>query len=157
MTPRRGLLVAILTLTAISLASGGLGIIFDRDVLLPRQLEHLRSSPPDEIRRAMRDRMARALDLTAEQQDRIDSLTSRNFRGLQAARSSFQPQMDSLIRSLRASMDSVLTPAQRKKLDSLRARDAFAPPGGPWMRGPVLPGPPLPGFGPGQPRPIRPQ
>lgn len=151
------MLVAILTLAATGVAGGGLGIILDRYVLLPRQFARLRAAPPGDIRQQMRDRMARELGLTPEQQNRIDSLTARNLRGLEATRQAFQPQMDSLIQSLRASMDSVLTPAQRAKLDSLRARDAFAPPRGRWMGGPSLPGPlPPPGFRPegrGAPRP----
>lgn len=156
MNRRHSALVAILALIATGLASGGLGIVLDRYVLLPRQFERFRNGSPGDMRQQMRDRMARELGLTSDQQNRIDSMTSRNFRALEATRRAFQPQMDSLIRSLRASMDSVLTPAQRAKLDSLRARDAFAPPGGPWILGPALPRPPLPGFGGGRPRPIRP-
>lgn len=152
MRPRRSALIATLALIATGLAGGGLGVLLDRYVLLPRQFERLRSGSPDTIRQQMRDRMARELELTPEQQDRIDALTTRNLQGLEATRRAFQPQMDSLIQSLRASMDSVLTPAQRAKLDSLRAHDAFAPPRGPWIGGP----PPLPGFGPGRPRVSRP-
>ena len=156
MSRRRSALVAILALLATGLAGGSLGIVFDRYVLLPRQFARLRGGAPDQIRQQMRDRMARELELTPEQRDRIDSLTSQNFRGLEATRRAFQPQMDSLIQSLRASVDSVLTPAQRQKLDSLRARDAFAGPGGPLIRGPLLPGPLPPGFGRGPPRVPRP-
>ncbi|HEY9228423.1 MAG TPA: hypothetical protein VIP11_17330 [Gemmatimonadaceae bacterium] len=136
---RRGTLVAILTLTVTGLACAGLGIVFDRYVLLPRQFARFRAGPPGEMRQQMRDRMARELSLTPEQQHRIDWLTARNFAALEDTRRAFQPRMDSLIHSLRASMDSVLTPAQRAKLDSLRERDAFGPPR-PMRRGNPPPG-----------------
>ena len=125
---RRGTLIAILTLTITGLACAGLGIVFDRYVLLPRQFARLRGRSRVEMRQQMRDQMAHELALTPEQQTRIDSLTARNFQALEDTRRAFQPRMDSLIQSLRASMDSVLTPEQRAKLDSLRARDAFGPP-----------------------------
>jgi hypothetical protein len=155
---RRGTLIAILTLTITGIACAGLGIVFDRYVLLPRQFARLRGGSPVEMRQQMRDRMAHELALTPEQQTRIDSLTARNFQALEETRRAFQPRMDSLIRSLRASMDSVLTPEQRAKLDSLRARDAFGPPlRGPRGRGNRIMGGPPPDIGfPGPPGPRRP-
>jgi len=143
---RRESVVAVLTLVVTGVASGALGVVLDRYVLLPRQLARLRAGWPDEVRQQMRDRMARELSLTPEQQTRIDSVTARNFAALEETRRAFQPRMDLVIRSLRASMDSVLTPAQRARLDSLRERDAFGPPLAPFGRGTPLPLPP-PGFG----------
>jgi hypothetical protein len=136
---RRGTFVALLALVVTGVACAGLGIVLDRYVLLPRQFAAFRRPPPDDIRQQMRERMARALSLSPEQQIRIDSITERNFQALQEARRAFQPRMDSLIQSLRASMDSVLNPAQRARLDSLRARDAFGPPRGPFGRGNAMP------------------
>ena len=142
---RRSAVVASLTLVVAAVACIGLGAVVDRYVLLPRQFAKLRTSSPDDMRQRMRDRMAHELSLSPEQQARIDTLTARNFHALEETRRTFEPRMDSLIRTLRASMDSVLTPAQRLTLDSLRARGAFGPPAGPFGRG-TPPMPPAMGF-----------
>jgi len=145
MMMRRSAVVASLTLAVAAVACIGLGAVLDRYVLLPRQFAARRASAPDDMRQRMRDRMARELSLSPEQQARIDTLTARNFRALEESRRTFEPRMDSLIRTLRASMDSVLTPAQRLTLDSLRARGTFGPPVGPFGRG-APPLPPAMGF-----------
>ncbi|MCU0634907.1 MAG: hypothetical protein MUE41_08545 [Gemmatimonadaceae bacterium] len=75
--------------------------------------------PSEERRRGMRERLARALELTPVQADRIDSIMARQFRALEPLYATMQPQLDSVFASTRAALDSVLTPAQREKRDRL--------------------------------------
>ena len=49
---------------------------------------------------------------------------ARDFRRLRAE---MQPRFDSLLSRAQRGLDSVLTPAQRERLEQLRARDAFGP------------------------------
>jgi len=87
----------------------------------------------------MRDRFARELDLTPEQQRRVDSIMSQQTRDFRRIRAEMQPRFDSLLQRAQAGLDSVLTPAQRARLQSLRARQAFGARdsfGGREMRGP---------------------
>lgn len=89
--------------------------------------------------REFRDRFAREVDLTAEQQIRIDSIMDREGRELRAVRGRVQPQVDSIISRIRRQLDSVLTPEQRKKAEEIRRRHP-RPPGPP--PGDFPPGPP---------------
>lgn len=47
-----------------------------------------------------------------------------DFRRLREA---MRPRFDSLLLDAQARLDSVLTPAQREKLETLRAREVFGP------------------------------
>ena len=73
----------------------------------------------------MRDRFARALDLTPDQQRRVDSIMSQQTRDFRRIRAQMQPRFDSLLQRAQAGLDSVLTPEQRARLHTLRAREAF--------------------------------
>jgi hypothetical protein len=49
---------------------------------------------------------------------------ARDFRRLRAE---MQPRFDSLLERAQRGLDSVLTPAQRERLEQLRAHEAFGP------------------------------
>jgi len=75
----------------------------------------------------MRQQFVRELDLTPDQQRRVDSIMSRQMADFRRIRAEMQPRFDSLLSQAQAGLDSVLTPAQREKLRTLRAREAFGP------------------------------
>ncbi|HEV2084678.1 MAG TPA: hypothetical protein VGR09_06325 [Gemmatimonadales bacterium] len=146
-----GPLLAVLVLLVAVLAGGIAGVAADRLILLP----HMHHGPwpggphggPRD--REFRDRFAKEVGLTPDQQIRIDSIMDRQGRELRAVRGQVQPQLDSIITLTRRALDSVLTPEQRKKAEAIRRQH------------PHPPGPPpgeLPG-GPGGPEgpPPRPQ
>ena len=76
-------------------------------------------------RDAMRDRFSRELGLTPEQQRRVDSIMAQQARDFRRLRAEMRPRFDSLLLRAQHGLDSVLTPAQRDRLEELRARDAF--------------------------------
>jgi Spy/CpxP family protein refolding chaperone len=153
MSPPRGLRapwVAALVLLLVALAGGLAGVALDRLVLLPRMFhpgfEH-RPGRHFGRDRGFRDRFAREVGLSPEQQTRIDSIMDHQGRELRAVRAQVQPQLDSIITRTRRELDSVLTPEQRKKAEEIRRRH------------PRPPGPPPGGFQsgePGSPPPGRP-
>lgn len=140
----RGPLLAVLVLLLAGFAGGVAGIAMDRLVLLPRMFggpgfhRHGPGGPPPRDRE-FRERFAREVGLSPEQQIRIDSIMDRQGRELRAVRSKVQPQLDSIITRTRRELDSVLTPEQRKKAEEIRKRH------------PRPPGPPPGEFGPGPP------
>jgi hypothetical protein len=144
----RGPLLAALVLLLVAFAGGLAGVAIDRLVLLPRTFR----GPGFEHgpRREFRDRFAREVGLSAEQQSRIDSIMARLGQELRTVRGTVQPQLDSIISRMRRQIDSVLTPEQRKKAEEIR-RQHPRPPGPP-------PGevPPDGRGGPGGPPPGRP-
>lgn len=124
-------LVAFVVLLAVAVAGGAAGVLIDRTVLLdhgrrgdgPPRGENSRGrgrSPSPEMRRRFSDRMAEELKLTKEQQVKVDSIMTRQFRGMEAASASIRPTIDSLVRAAQASMDSVLNAEQRERVKTLR-------------------------------------
>jgi Spy/CpxP family protein refolding chaperone len=75
----------------------------------------------------VRERLAHELDLTPEQRRRVDSLLGKQMADFRRIREEMQPRFDSLLVQAQARLDSVLTPAQRERLKTLRAREAFGP------------------------------
>jgi Spy/CpxP family protein refolding chaperone len=75
----------------------------------------------------MRERFARELDLSPAQERRVDSIMAQQMLDFRRIRTEMQPHFDSLLAQAQARLDSVLTPAQRERLKSLRAREAFGP------------------------------
>jgi Spy/CpxP family protein refolding chaperone len=136
-TPRpkwpRGPLLAGLVLLLVAFAGGLAGVAVDRLVLLPRMFhrppfEHGHGRPPRD--REFRDRFAREIGLSSDQQQRIDSIMDRQGRELRTVRGKVQPQLDSIISRTRREIDHVLTPEQRKKAEEIRRRHP-RPPGPP--------------------------
>jgi hypothetical protein len=141
----RGPLFAALVLLLALFVGGVAGVAIDRHLLLPRMFRsgfHRFPGPRD---REFRNRFAREVGLSAEQQTRIDSIMDRQGRELRAVRSKVQPQLDSIIGRTRRELDSVLTPQQRKKAEEIRRRHP-RPPGS--LRGDFSPGPDGPPAGP---------
>ncbi|HEX5574296.1 MAG TPA: hypothetical protein VFX42_00380 [Gemmatimonadales bacterium] len=136
----RGPLLAALVLLLALFVGGVAGVALDRHVLLPRMFrpgfQHFPGRPPPRDRE-FRNRFAKEVGLSAEQQTRIDSIMDRQGRELRAVRSKVQPQLDSIIGRTRRELDLVLTPEQRKKAEAIRRRH------------PRPPGPPPGDFGPG--------
>ena len=153
--------MAIALLAVVGLAGMGLGFAADRLALHRERGEGRRfgpggpgSGPPDGRRgregrdgrrgEGMRERLAHELELTPDQQRRVDSIMSQQTHDFRRIREEMQPRFDSLLLRAQAGLDSVLTPAQRTRLRSLRDREAFGSRdsfGGREMRGPP---PPLP-------------
>lgn len=132
--------MAIALLAVVGLAGMGLGFAADRLAMHHERGGSRRFGPggpgffPPDGRRGhegrrggdgMRERLARALDLTPEQQRRVDSIMMQQTRDFRHIREEMQPRFDSLLQRAQAGLDSVLTPAQRARLQSLRAREAF--------------------------------
>ncbi len=148
-----GRLLAVLVLLLVAVAGGLAGVAIDRRVLQPRKFEGHRfehgpglHGPRD---REFRNRFARELGLSPDQQTRIDSIMEHQGHELRAIRHQVQPQLDSIVSRTRRQLDSVLTPEQRKKAQEIRRRHPH-PPGPPpgdgppdGRNGPPPGGPPL--------------
>jgi Spy/CpxP family protein refolding chaperone len=129
---------------ALALVSGVLlGIASDRLLLLPGAHRHggpMRGpsapgflfGPPEADRPPGRpfepnaewvtDRLARELNLSADQRTRVDSIVTRRMAQRRELMTPIRERMRQLFDSTRSDVDAVLTPEQRAKLDSLRAR-----------------------------------
>ena len=105
--------MAIALLAIVALAGMGLGFAADRLAMHGRHQEMRRGGPggpgfgPMEGRRGrdgrrggdgMRERFAHELDLTPEQQQRVDSIMSQQMADFRRIRSEMQPRFDSLAR-----------------------------------------------------------
>ena len=153
----------IALLVVVGLASVGLGFAADglamhnrRGEIRPSDAEEAQGLARPEARRGrqgmgpgggrrgegMREGFARQLDLTPEQQRRVDSIMEQQMVDFRRIREQMQPRVDSLLARAQTRLDSALTPTQREKLKTLRARDAFGPRDGFGMR--ELPPPPFP-------------
>src|SRR3954466_9026038 len=145
--------MAIALLVVVGLAGMGLGFAADR-LAMHSQRGGRRVGPGDGGGRGMRagrhggdgmrERLARELDLTPDQQRRVDSIMNQQTRDFRRIREEMQPRFDSLLQRAQTGLDSVLTPDQRARLRSLRAREAFGARdsfGGGEMRGPPPPFP----------------
>lgn len=103
-----GPLLAVLVLLVAVLAGGIAGVAADRLILLP----HMHHGPwhggphggPRD--REFRDRFAKEVGLTPDQQIRIDSIMDRQGRELRGVRGQVQPQLDSIITRTRRALDS---------------------------------------------------
>jgi hypothetical protein len=141
-----GLLLAILVVVIAVLAGGIAGVAVDRLLLLPQMprghgLGAPHGRPPRD--REFRDRFAREVGLSPDQQTTIDSIMDRQGQELRAVRGQVQPQLDSIIARTRRALDSVLTPEQRKKAEAIRKRRPRppGPPPGEFPGGPEGPPP----------------
>ena len=103
--------------------------------------------PSPEARTRMRDRMRRDLNLTPEQEVRIDTIMAHRTEQSQRLRIQIDSQMRALIFETRGQIDSVLTPDQQRKFhEGIRRRalrDSAA--------AAAMPQGPPPGDGPGGP------
>ncbi|MGH7670117.1 MAG: hypothetical protein ACRENQ_11555 [Gemmatimonadaceae bacterium] len=117
--------LAVVVLCALALASGLAGAAVDRMLLRPRAsaaafpdtsfhpIESILRSPTDADRRAVRLELTRQLQLTPAQADTIDSIMNRRSGQFSALRAELRPRVQGLVDSVHASIERVLTPAQR--------------------------------------------
>lgn len=78
--------------------------------------------PNAAARQAMRDRFAHDLQLTADQQARIDTIMRRRMAAFDSIQQDSRPRVRALIAATRAQIDSVLTPEQRERYHTLARR-----------------------------------
>lgn len=129
--------MAVAILVVVGLAGMGLGFAADRLAMHNERNATHRPPPPSfgpgfrgpggHREAGTRERLARELDLTPEQQRRVDSIMMRQMADFRRLREAMQPRFDSSLMDAQARLDSVLTPAQREKLKTLRAREEFGP------------------------------
>jgi hypothetical protein len=79
-------------------------------------------------RREMVKRLTRELDLTATQQQSIDSIMAGNEAEFQVLEQEMRPRMRAFLMRTRGQIDSVLTPAQREKFHRFGPPDDAPPP-----------------------------
>ena len=132
-------LTAVLVLVAVAVASAIGGVAWDRYVRAnaprggrggpgfgqgPGQGRQGPSGRPgsSDGRRRFSERMAQELGLSPAQQVRVDSIMSKQMRGIRKVTDAAQPSIDSLTREAQQAMDSILSPAQRVKVKELRGR-----------------------------------
>ncbi len=124
---------ALIVLLIVALVGAVAGVALDRTVLLPRRFggpmpppfPAAGNGPPTispEMRRRISERMADELDLSPTQRTQVDSLMSLQFESMQRAAQTMRPLLDSLMQGNQRAIDSVLTPTQRARLDSMRSR-----------------------------------
>jgi len=111
---------------------------------LPRIGLRFAISVPPCVVRGDQERLAQELDLTPEQRTRVDSIMAQQMADFRHLQSTMRPRFDSVLATGQARLDSVLTPAQREKLRTLRSREVFGPreSRGARERRPPPPGPP---------------
>jgi Spy/CpxP family protein refolding chaperone len=123
-SPTRLLAVGVILVVALAGIIGGVAL--DRSVLRGRGADGRFGAMRGGDRRTAPRRpsamLGADLKLTEDQAMRIDTLIERQMRGFRDIRQSTQPAIDSLMAQTRRSMDSILTPAQRTQLDSVRTR-----------------------------------
>ncbi|HVB31884.1 MAG TPA: hypothetical protein VNE60_10200 [Gemmatimonadaceae bacterium] len=133
--PPRSLAVAVLC--ALALGSALAGIAIDRVVLHARvrapafpdtsfhPIESILRSPTDADRRAIRAELTATLHLSPSQADTIDSIMSRRSGEFRALRAEIRPRVQGLVDTVHASIEQVLTPAQREQFLRMQpARDS---------------------------------
>ena len=78
-----------------------------------------RGSPHGERNRDPHDWLSRELGLSAAQRQRLDSLLARQMEEIRALREETRPRYDSISARTRRAVDSLLTPEQRAKMESI--------------------------------------
>ena len=78
-------------------------------------------------RQAMRERFAKDLHLTPDQQARIDTIMQRRLAAFDSIQQENRPRVRALISATRAQIDSLLTPEQRERFRELARRRGRGP------------------------------
>jgi Spy/CpxP family protein refolding chaperone len=122
-------LAVTLMLLAAAVAGGIVALVLDRAlhrspaVAARPQSPHARRGPPMSNRRSdPHDWLARELRLSPTQRARLDSLMNRQRDEFRALREETRPRFDSITARTRRALDSVFTPDQRRKMDSITSR-----------------------------------
>ncbi len=136
--PQRSL--AVIVLCALALGSGLAGVAIDRTVLLPagplvtfpdtsfHPIESILRSPTEADRQAIRAELTKKLHLTPSQADTIDSIMNRRSGEFRALRAEIRPRVQGLVDSVHASIEQVLTPAQRELFRRMQPGDTSTQP-----------------------------
>lgn len=122
------------TLLLIAAFVGGLlaGVLVERTLFgsAPEAHAAVESPAPRDGGRDHRGSLVRLLDLTAEQEEAIDSILAEQQRQVRAILSETRPQTRAILKETREQVDEVLTPEQREQLRELhreaRQRDRTA-------------------------------
>jgi len=127
--PTRRRVVVLLTLGLALVAAAGVasGVVLERSVL-SRHDDHDHDRGPggrrgDAGRGPMHERFGRDLDLSKEQQVKIDSIFASHRAAIDSARAASEPKIRAIIDQTRREIDSVLTPAQREKMHARMQRE----------------------------------
>jgi hypothetical protein len=122
--------LAVVVLCALALGSGLAGAALDRmlrrrpapapaTIAFPdttfHPIESILRSPTDADRRAIRAELTRQLQLSPQQADTIDSIMNRRSGEFRALRDEMRPRVQQLVDAVHASIEQVLTPAQREQ------------------------------------------
>ncbi|MDQ8155539.1 MAG: hypothetical protein P3B98_12855 [Gemmatimonadota bacterium] len=97
---------------AAATAGVAIGVAVDR-LLLPDPATRITS-------RAMRDRFAKDLKLTAEQRSAVDSILDTRFRAESTVVVPIRPQLDSIRAEARSRISAVLTPEQQRVYEQMQ-------------------------------------
>lgn len=130
--------LAVIVLAALALGSGFAGAAVDRmlarrsahaSVAFPdttfHPIESILRSPTDADRRAIRAELTRQLHLTPQQADTIDSIMNQRSGEFRALRDEMRPRVQQLVDAVHASIEQVLTPAQREQFRRMQpSRDS---------------------------------
>lgn len=129
--PARSQAILVLCAVAVGAALGGAAV--DRmmhrpsapGIALPDTTYHpissILRSPSEADRRAIRAELTRQLQLTPQQADTIDSIMNRRAGQFRALRAEIRPRVQQLVDDVHASIDQVLTPAQRERFRRLKS------------------------------------
>jgi len=98
-----------------ALAGGMMMLRIDRPPRMPGRMP-----PPREFVPEMLQRMSRELELTAEQQARIQPILQRTQQDFQELRRDHVRDVTAMMERMHADVSAVLTPAQRVKLEEMR-------------------------------------
>ena len=132
--PSRARWVAAAVLLLVGAAGLSAGVALDRHVLLPRHAERERDprrgrgpvSPEERAR--LRQRFAKDLGLTPEQQPRVDSIMDLQVARMDSVRAESRRRFEALIEESQKQLETVLTPEQQARFRELQKRRR--PPGG---------------------------
>jgi Spy/CpxP family protein refolding chaperone len=124
--------LALAAIVAALLVGVLVGVALDRGMLRHRWRSHGRFGPPPGGLvmggpRRMTDRLARELDLTPAQRARVDSIMARRIHDIEQVRQDVRPRVRQIFATTRAELDSVLTPAQRDRMNAMFRRHGGGP------------------------------
>jgi hypothetical protein len=110
----------VLLLLVFGAGFGG-GIAASRIVL--RHFVQRAIKDPDFMRRVIEKRMAFRLRLDSAQRGKLDEILRHTQTELAELRGEFQPRFFSIITDTQSEIDEILTPAQRERLQKLKAEN----------------------------------
>ena len=112
--------VAAVVLLLVTGAGVAIGVAVDR-LFLNRHYgaAGIMEAPSSGAGQAISRQLARELDLTSEQQVKVDSIIALQMSAYDSLRREYQPRVRSLMLATRAAIDSILTPPQRERLRAM--------------------------------------